>query len=243
MSATEWYKNWFDSPFYHILYKNRDYKEAEQFIDNLLAFINPVRDSKILDIGCGRGRHSLYLSSKGFNVTGIDLSPSNIEFAKRFENGKLSFFVHDMRSPFRENYFDIGVNLFTSFGYFEREQDDIDTLKSASLALTSKGVLVIDFMNSKKVVSELIKEEEKNVENISFKISRRIEEGFVKKRIEFEEGDKKYSFEEKVKPLELYDFKRYFKASGLKMVNLFGDYNLNEFSEKHSDRLIMICKK
>lgn len=243
MGESEWYRNWFDSPYYHILYKNRDYKEAELFIDNLLRFIDPKQGSKILDIACGRGRHSLYLSKKGFDVTGIDLSPASIEYAKTYENSSLRFFVHDMRKVFRQNYFELAVNLFTSFGYFESEEDNLSALKSASESLKKEGLFVIDFMNSEKVMNELVKEEIKKENNIEFKIFRRVEENFVKKKIVFIDKGKSYSFEEKVKALNLKDFERYFKASNLKLVNLFGDYNLKEFVETDSERLIMICKK
>ncbi len=80
----------------------------------------------MLDVACGRGRHSRILASKGFVVTGIDISFDSIAFAKQFENENLDFYQHDMRLPFRVNYFDYAFNFFTSFGYFKtrREHDD-----------------------------------------------------------------------------------------------------------------------
>ena len=91
-----WYTSWFDSPYYHILYKNRDDKEAGLFMKNLTSFLNLSTSSKILDLACGKGRHSKYLNQLGYHVTGIDLSPQSIVYAKQFENDKLFFEEHDM---------------------------------------------------------------------------------------------------------------------------------------------------
>ncbi|MFS8082300.1 MAG: class I SAM-dependent methyltransferase, partial [Ginsengibacter sp.] len=111
-----WFKEWFNSPYYHKLYFNRDKVEAADFINRLVGYLNPPADSKMLDMACGKGRHSIQLASKGFDVTGVDLSEDSILSAKKFENNHLHFFVHDMRLPFWINYFDYGFNFFTSFG-------------------------------------------------------------------------------------------------------------------------------
>ena len=58
----KWFHNWFNSPYYHILYTHRDEEEAEFFLDNLCAYLTPKDQSTILDIGCGRGRHAIYLN-------------------------------------------------------------------------------------------------------------------------------------------------------------------------------------
>src|SRR3989304_1152048 len=92
-------KKWFNSPYYHILYKNRDEAEARHFIDNISLSLKIKKNAKILDLGCGRGRHSVYLSQKGFDVTGIDISTQNILYAGKLSTGKVSFYVHDMRQP------------------------------------------------------------------------------------------------------------------------------------------------
>src|SRR4051812_2242107 len=111
--SRKWFQNWFNSPYYHILYNQRNDEEAEFFIDNLCAYLEPSIDCRLLDIACGRGRHSVYLNKKGYDVTGIDLSHANIKYAQQFENKRLHFYVHDMRYLFYINYFDIAFNLFT----------------------------------------------------------------------------------------------------------------------------------
>src|SRR5262245_5281593 len=111
-----WFKSWFDTSFYHQLYANRNESEAASFIDNLLPTLQPAYNAKMLDLGCGAGRHSKYLASKGYHVTGLDLAGSSIQQAKRHNLDNLQFFQHDMREAFGKNYFDYVLNFFTSFG-------------------------------------------------------------------------------------------------------------------------------
>lgn len=60
----DWFESWFNTPYYHILYKDRDFVEAENFIDKLLAEIRLPQHSTIIDLACGHGRHSVYLNQK-----------------------------------------------------------------------------------------------------------------------------------------------------------------------------------
>lgn len=237
------YESWFDSKYYHLLYKNRDDSEAHVFIDNLIRLLNPKPYFNIWDMACGRGRHCIYLNKKGFNVTGTDLSPSNIEFAKSFENKSLTFEIHDMRESYKENAFDLVLNLFTSFGYFEKEKDKLNVFKNVFSALKSDGIFIMDFMNVKQVLNTLVKKEIKSIEGITFNISRRLENNFIIKTISFTDNGKQLTFNEQVEALYLEDFKRYFKHNGLKLINLFGDYNLKDFDQNYSERLIMVCNK
>lgn len=240
---TEWFECWFDSPYYHVLYKNRDFSEAELFIDNLIQLLNPEKTNRFLDVGCGKGRHAIYLNKKGFDVTGIDLSKKSIACAKLSENETLHFYTHDMRKLFRTNYFDFALNLFTSFGYFENERDNYVVINSASKALKPNGTFVLDFMNSKKVIANLVSEETKIVEGIEFKISKTVEDNFIVKKIQFTDKGKAYQFEECVKALTLNDFEKYFEANKLKIVHLRGNYKLEEFDEERSERLIIVARK
>ena len=236
-------KKWFNSPYYHILYKNRDEAEARHFIDNISLSLKIKKNAKILDLGCGRGRHSVYLSQKGFDVTGIDISTQNRLYAGKLSTGKVSFYVHDMRQPFKTNYFDCVMNLFTSFGYFEKDEENRLIINSVSKSLKPKGYMIIDFMNSEKVIDNLVNHETKNISGIRFKIHRHIEDGFIVKRINIQDKGKAIFFQERVKALTLSDFIKYFDSCGFKIINLFGDYSLNKFDVRISDRLILIGRK
>ena len=116
------YNKWFDSPYYHILYENRDHKEAKNFIKKILKYLKLDRGSKILDAACGKGRHSIEIEKLGYKVLGIDLSKNSINKAKKNENENLKFLIHDISIPL-ESEFDAVFNLFTSFGYHTKKKD------------------------------------------------------------------------------------------------------------------------
>lgn len=237
------FKEWFDSPYYSVLYKERNEDEAAFFLNNLLAFLHPAPNAAILDLACGKGRHALYLNQQGFVVTGIDFSEKNIEHNLQYENDKLSFFVHDMRNLFRINYFDFVFNLFTSFGYFEKETDNEDVIKAVSKALKHKGKFVLDFMNVDKTISELQEYETKIMDGIEFRIRRFVENNFIRKEISFAVHGENYSFSEQVRTYQLADIEKYFKSNDLKIVHLFGNYNLSSFNKTSSERMILIAEK
>ncbi len=241
--SKKWFQNWFNSPYYHILYSQRNDEEAEFFIDNLCDYLKPSTDCRLLDIACGRGRHAIYLNKKGYDVTGIDLSYSSIKYARQFENKHLQFFVHDMRYLFYINYFDIAFNLFTSFGYFDSQKDHVNALKTFRKSLNKNGLLVLDYFNIEKILRNLTKRETKHIDGIDFYISKHIADKKIIKSISFEHRNKNYAFKEEVKSFSLADFKELFKLSGFTIVKYFGDYRLNEYDEATSDRLIFICKK
>lgn len=240
-STTNWFTSWFDTPYYHILYKERNYREAQVFMDNLTQYLNLPEKAKVLDLACGKGRHAIYLSQLGFKVLGADLSENSIAEANKNSNTNLSFKVHDMREPFEEK-FDAIFNLFTSFGYFEDEADNLKTLIAIKESLTETGFAVIDFMNVNHVIETLVPEETKTVDSIDFYIKRYVKEGHIYKEISFEDQGEKYHFTEKVRALSLNDFQELMEEAGIYLLDIFGDYKLKKFHKMDSERLIMIFK-
>lgn len=240
---SEWFQDWFDSPFYHMLYFKRNEKEAQAFILRLLDHLNPAKDAIMLDLACGKGRHSRFLADQGFEVVGLDLSLQSIRFAKQFETPRLSFYQHDMRLPFRSNYFDYIFNFFTSFGYFKHERDDIGVLRSAARGLKRGGVMILDFFNATYIREHLVPTETLKLENITFSIQRYLDLERVHKLIEFEtEGENKH-YEESVSLFTLADFQRLCSKAGLEIIQIFGDYQLNTYDAKNSPRLILLMRK
>lgn len=239
--AESWFTSWFDTPYYHILYKDRDDKEAQVFMDNIVHYLNLPEDAKILDLACGKGRHSIYLNEMGFDVTGADLSENSIAKANKFANDKLRFVVHDMREPCLKKY-DAILNLFTSFGYFENEDDNFKTLNAIHESLTEYGFAVIDFMNVYTVIDNLVASEVKTVDEIDFHIKRKVVDGFILKEIDFEDKGQSYHFTEKVRALTLEDFEQMMEEAGIYLLDTFGDYKLKKFHKKESERLIMLFK-
>ncbi len=234
-----WYSSWFDTPFYHILYKDRDDKEAQSFMDALTYYLNISQNSTILDLACGKGRHSLYLNSIGYDVTGLDLSKQSISEAKQKENGRLCFDVHDMSKPYFKQ-FDTVFNLFTSFGYFDCDEDNLNTIKSIKANLKPNGIGVIDFMNIDVVKNRLKQDDIKTVNGIDFYLKRSVKNGYIVKDIAFNFKGQDFNFYERVKAFSLNDFKTMFEQAELTLLDVFGDYQLNTFNKQNSERLIMI---
>lgn len=239
----DWFKNWFDSFYYHKLYRHRNTEEAKVFIDNIIDYIQPLDHSRILDLACGKGRHSIYLNSKGFNVVGVDLSQNSIDIANQSANKDLHFHQMDMRHLSSPEPFNLVVNLFTSFGYFNHLSENLDVLNGVNRILETNGVVVIDFLNATKVIQNLVAEESQTVDGIQFVINRFIENDTVVKTIEVTDGEQKFDFQERVSMFELSDFKSMLQQTGFKLLNHFGDYQLNPFKESESDRLIIVAQK
>ncbi|WP_396198619.1 class I SAM-dependent methyltransferase [Flavobacterium sp.] len=240
-NSENWFSTWFDSPYYHILYKNRNEDEAQVFMDNITNYLNMPENGTILDLACGKGRHSIYLNKLGYQVTGVDLSENSIAIATESSNESLRFKTHDMREPTNETY-DAVFNLFTSFGYFDTYEDNIKTLKAIKDSINEYGFGVIDFFNADFIIENLVAEETKKIDGITFNIKRFVENKKVIKEIRFEDKGESFFFTEKVSAFTLSDFESMMEEAGVFLLEIFGDYKLRKFYKTKSERLIMIFK-
>ena len=243
-NSKEWYTSWFDSPYYHSLYSHRNHQEAADFVSRLIDLFQPKKDAHVLDIACGRGRHALEIYRHGFRVTGIDLSPKNIKYAKEEakkiqSSNSLQFIVHDMRKPLNTQFSHL-FNLFTSFGYFKDPKDNIRTLHSFRSQLALNGVGVIDFLNPSWVLANLVKEESIESNGVIFSIKRYTKGKWLYKDIKFNDTKHHYHFQEQVELFNLNDFISMFSHANLELVDLFGDYQLNSYDKELSNRQILI---
>ena len=117
-----------------------------------------------------KGRHSIYLNKKGFDVIGTDLSPQSILEANKSANETLEFFEHDMRKLFRTNYFDVVFNVFTSFGYFEKREDDLYVFDSVQ-KFKIKRIICVDYLNAECVKNNIVACRFKTMDGITFNVS------------------------------------------------------------------------
>lgn len=240
----DWFETWFGSPYYRILYRNRDLLEAQGFVDNLINYLQPLPESTMLDIACGEGRYAVQLAAKHFDVTGIDLSYASIRKAKQYEKDNLHFFVHDMRYPFYINFFDFAFNFFTSFGYFASERDHLLAAKSFAKGLKKGGLLTIDYLNREYSLERQIPKETILRGNYEFYVERRLEDNYFKKDIRFRDINKNLRhYTESVAAFTLADFIRIFRKAGMSLIATFGDYELNSYHPVDTPRMIMIFKK
>jgi SAM-dependent methyltransferase len=237
----EWYKSWFDTKYYHVLYNNRSDKEAELFIKDITKKLAIKEHAAIWDLACGKGRHAIALNKLNFNVCGTDLSRESIQLARIHENEHLSFFELDMRSPFRINYFDVVTNLFTSFGYFEKNSDDLKVLQSVSNSLKKNGLFIFDYLNPNSIKID----EEKTIlkDDITFIIKKELVENKIIKHIEVKDGLETLYFNESVKLFQPEEIMQLAKQVHLEEIMLFGDYELNSFNTETSPRMIFVFQK
>ena len=239
----QWFETWFDSPYYHLLYANRSETEAADFIKLMAKHLSIEQNAKVIDIACGKGRHTKTLAELGFDATGIDLSPNSINAAKCSEREHLHFEVWDMRQPFRLSYFDVAFNLFSSFGYFDDNAEDAKAIQAMYDCLKPGGLLVLDYINTQFAVLNLKSKEIIPRNDIQFHIQKKVENGFIKKRINFLAEGEEHEFEEQLKVINLTRFEQMIGSAGFELVEMFGDYALAPFSPKSSPRLILIAIK
>lgn len=240
-----WFKDWFNTPYYHQLYFKRDEKEAAAFIDKLIDYLKPAAGSTMLDVACGKGRHSIHLSEKGFDVTGIDLSEDSIAEALTHETDTLHFYRHDMRLPFWINYFDYAFNFFTSFGYFNTRREHDDAIRTIAQAIKPGGIFVMDYLNVHYAEDHLIHQFEKEIDGINFYITKWFDETHFYKKIVVEDEAlaAPLEFTEKVAKFSLGDFTEMFAYQGMQLQEVFGDYSFCNYDVKKSPRMVMIAKK
>lgn len=239
----KWFETWFESPYYELLYKDRDVQEARDFIDHLLSYLSPGEQAHFLDLACGKGRHSIYLHKNGFRVCGLDYSTNNIADARSKEAAGLTFLRHDMRNPLPNGPYDYILNLFTSFGYFETDQEHLDTLNHTFNALKPGGKLVMDFLNTPKVIASMNPIQKKVLEGIEFEITKTYEKGYIHKRISFKRQNQTKHFEEKVRAFVQDELLDLLHQAGYTAFECFGDYFLGPFNPEQSERLIIVANK
>ncbi len=236
----EWFRTWFDSPFYALLYRNRSEQEAADFIDRLLEKLDLPERSSILDLACGRGRHSIHLYDKGYRVVGIDLSNNSIAYAKQFEKEGLKFLRDDMRTFDLHKQFNAVFNLFTSFGYFENIADNHQVLGNVHKHLQPGGLFVMDYFNSIKVEQMMLPFEEKEIDGVTFVIRKKIDKGQIIKSISIDQENRKMEFEERVQLITPTSLEQMLKSHSFEILHTFGDYYLNEYKSDVSDRFILV---
>lgn len=199
----------------------------------------------MLDVACGKGRHSKTLASYGFSVTGIDISADCIELAKKNESETLDFYVHDMRLPFWGNYYDYAFNFFTSFGYFKTRREHDNAIRTIARSLKTGGTFVIDFLNVHYVEDRLVHNEIKEISGTVYEINRWDDETHFYKKITVSDSslEKNIELTEKVAKYSFGDFTDMLSYQGLQVQEIFGDYQLHPYHISETPRLIIIAKK
>lgn len=246
MPDKSWYKDWFNSHYYHLLYQHRDEEEAMTFINTLISYLKPAAGAAMLDVACGKGRHSKALADMGFDVTGIDLSEASITEAKADENEHLHFYQHDMRLPFWVNYYDYAFNFFTSFGYFRTRREHDNAIRTVAQSLKHEGLFVIDYLNVHYAEDRLEKSFVTTIEDVAFHITKWHDEEHFFKQIQITDAANKtpkHLYTERVAKFSLGDFTEMLAYQNMQVQEVFGDYHLGRYDLRKSPRMIIVAKK
>lgn len=242
----DWFIDWFNTDEYLAVYKHRNEKDAECHIKFLLSEIKLPLNASILDLACGAGRHAILLAKMGFDVTGVDLSEKLLSEASKSsakENLSINFVHSDIRRFFTEKRFDLVLNLFTSFGYFETDEENFLVFEKAYSFLKPNGIFVFDYFNKNFITKNLVPLSEENSNNYKIIQERKIIAERVEKKITINRNGFSKIYFESVKLYDSNTLKSKLKEYGFEILNLFGDFLGNKFELNSSPRFIAICKK
>lgn len=240
-----WYDTWFGSDAYEIVYRHRDEDEARTVIDLVERCADPDPNDQILDVGCGRGRHTLELARRGYDATGIDLSGESVEDARHqaaADGLDASFAVQDMRDPYCDGCMDGVVNLFTTFGYFDDDAESQRAIQAMAAALRGGGWIVQDFLNPPHVARTLVERDQQQRDDVQIVQERWIEGGRVHKAIHLDDGTRSETFRESVRLFSRADFAKMYADAGLEIEQVFGDYH-GAPHDAESPRTILFARK
>lgn len=238
-SGESWYQDWFNEDYLK-LYRYRDEAEAHEQIDFLIENVPLQGNERILDLGCGIGRHAIILADKGFQVLGVDASSTFIQEAQRqyTPERKLVFCLRDMRHLEGLGKFDLVINMFTSFGYFDSDADNRAVLKSVFYALNQKGKFFLDYLNPPYVQSTLVPYEEREIEGEKVVITRNIAGERIIKKIAFPNR----SYYENVRLYKREKLEALFESEGFQVLKVWSGYDGAPWDENGARQLFLTRK-
>ncbi len=241
-----WFEEWFNSKYYLRVYSHRDESEAQRLVELIVSRLNLKNNSSVLDMACGAGRHAIKFAKSGFDTTAVDLSQLLISDAKANElksDVKIRFILSDILNFNTEVRFDLAVNLFTSIGYFDSDEQNVAVIKKAYTLLKDNGYFVIHYFNKPFLINHLIPTTVFSEDGMKIIQNRSIENGRVVKKIIIEKNGSTENFYESVRLFSEFEVSSFITESGFTVINRFGDYYGNIYNAETSPRLIIFAKK
>lgn len=240
-------KYWYQESFgedYLLIYRHRSKEQAKQEIDQLIKWLQLTTNDHILDLCCGSGRHAISLAEAGYHAIGIDLSETLLRKAIQDAQGLPVYFVHgDMRRlPFLDGSFQVVLNLFTSFGYFEQNESNLMVLKEIQRVLKPKGRFCIDFLNEQYLRRNLVPESKRKIGDTLIHEVREIKGDSVIKTLCISDHKNERVYFERVKMYTQAEMIAMLEQAGLAIDQIYGDFRGQPYSED-SERLILIGHK
>jgi ubiquinone/menaquinone biosynthesis C-methylase UbiE len=241
-----WYKEWFNSENYIKVYKHRDESEAVRLVDLIVRNVNLKNNASVLDMSCGAGRHAIEFAKKGFTVTAVDLSQRLLKEAKKnavTAGVNIEFVLSDILEFETESKFALAVNLFTSFGYFERDDENYEIIQKAYDVLQEDGYFVLDYFSKEYLIKNLIPTTVFSENGSKIIQNRALAGNRIVKKITIEKDDSNEEFYESVRLFTYEEIMEMIKKTGFKITSEFGDYFGTEYNLENSPRLIVIAKR
>jgi len=245
----QWYREFFDDLYLRVYQPLEAPEQVRREVDFIVKALDLPAGAKVLDLCCGQGRHSLELARRGFQVVGVDLSEALLYAArKRAESEGLSvtFLRCDMREIDFADEFDAVINMFTSFGYLESEAEDEKVLGKVAQALKSGGKFLLDVVNRDRLVRDFqarewhaadegwLVLEERTFDHLSGRMETRW--------VCVARDGVRY---ERLSSVRLYtasELRTMLERAGLKVTNLFGDYDGSPYSWDSQRLIVVACK-
>jgi SAM-dependent methyltransferase len=255
--SNEW---WRDFKSHYPRYANRlnecgavfTQTEAKKFIKFIKKHVNMDASANTLDLCCGLGSYSIELARQGFNVVGLDINLVFIDNARR--NAKMllgdlgrnvQFVFGDMRSIPFNNRFDCVINVGTSFGFFDREEDNYQVVKEIAKSLKPKGTFLLDVGNRDWYLKNLLyKDWFRNEDGTVTLMERRFDYDRSRLTVTFESigGTKKEAWSSSWRAYTLTETINIFEKAGLAVSKVFGDWDDGEFNVD-SKRMVIVSNK
>ena len=244
----EWFEDEdFWEKLFPFLFTERKFDVAEQEVVSVLNLAG-LESGEALDLACGPGRHSTALSMKGFRVTGVDLSPfllSEAQNLARLENVDIEWVREDMRNFVRPDSFDLVINLFTSFGYFDDRRDDARVLRNIHQSLRDEAVLVMEMAGKECLAKDFEPTHSKKLADGRLLIERReVVDNWTRIRNEWivvEDGTATtFQFETAIYSAQ--ELKDQLFEAGFSEVEVFGDLEGGEYGVR-AQRLVAVARK
>ncbi|MCG2616878.1 class I SAM-dependent methyltransferase [Terrimonas sp. NA20] len=240
------YMDWFSSPLFHNFWSDSKEKESQSFIDQLIKHIHPKRGSRILDSACGQGINSIHLTSLGFDVTGVDMSTSNIDWALTREQNNPEFYQHDLRLPFWGNYFHTVLNLSEGFGFYRTRREHEAAFRTIASSLQPGGKFVIDYPNTHHLENRLAEQSFTHKHNeilYQFDLSQNETHFLHTITITSPGTNEPVAFAFERAKLSVGDFTEMLAFQKLQVKEVFGDYSLGEYHLSETPRLVVVAEK
>jgi SAM-dependent methyltransferase len=244
----EWFQDesfWIDT--YPFLFPDQRFEIAEEEVEKILTLL-AFQGKTVLDLCCGPGRHALPLAKRGFTVTGVDCTPFLLEKARKraqAEHIGIEWVLEDMRNFVRPGAYDLVINMFTSFGYFEDEDENLQVLRNIYQSLKAGGMCVIDVVAKERLARVFQPTtSERGPDGTLLMQRHEIVDDWTRIRNEWIliKGDRAKTFTFQHTIYSGQELKTLLRQAGFGSVRLFGDLEGNEYG-LDARRLIAVARK